>query len=66
MLTERDKLDQLEWARMQGEEKGLEKGMQEGIEKGKTEAARNLKALGVDIDTIAKATGLDKAVIEAM
>ena len=47
-------------------EKGLEQGMKEGIEKGKTEDARNFKALGVDIDTIAKATGLDKAVVEAL
>ena len=66
MLTERDKLDQLEWARMQGEEKGREEGKAEGKAEGKTEDARNLKALGVDIDTIAKATGLDKAVIEAL
>gem|GEM_PF-6447271 len=58
MLTERDKLDQLEWARMQGEEKG--------IAEGKAEAARNLKALGVDIDTIVKATGLDRSVVEAL
>ena len=62
MLTERDKLDQLEWARMQGEEKGIEKGKAEG----KSEAARNLKALGLDIDTIVKATGLDRSVVEAL
>jgi len=47
---------------MQGEEKGIAEGKAEG----KSEAARNLKALGVDIDTIVKATGLDRSVVEAL
>lgn len=45
-----------------GREEGLEQGIEQGLERGRTEAiletARKLKELGVDIPTIAQATGL--------
>jgi predicted transposase/invertase (TIGR01784 family) len=48
--------------RLEGLAEGMQKGMEKGMEKGKAEAtlqnARNLKELGVAIDTISKATGL--------
>ena len=52
----------LEKGRAEGEAIGLEKGEAIGLEKGKKlekiETARNLKRLGVPIETIATATGL--------
>jgi len=54
----------------EGMEKGIEKGMEKGIEKGRAEGiietARNLLALGVDIETVSKATGLDIGEIETL
>ena len=45
-------------------EEGREEGRKEGIIEGKEEArlkiAKNMKALGIDIDTIIKSTGLSK------
>ena len=38
----------------------IEEGRQEGREEEKLEIAKNMKSLGIDIDTIAKATGLSK------
>ena len=35
-----------------------EKGMQEGIQQGVLQTARNMKNIGIDVETIAKATGL--------
>ena len=39
-------------------------GHEEGREEAKMKTAKNLKQLGVDVETIAKATGLSKDVIE--
>ena len=49
-----------------GMAKGIEKGIAKGMEKGKIAVALNLKQLGVDIDTIAKASGLSKEEIEKL
>ena len=56
----------------EGMEKGIEKGMEKGIEKGRAEGkaegiiemARNFLALGVDVETISKATGMKPDEIE--
>ncbi len=52
-------------------QEGLEEGIKEGIKEGKDGKAEgmkamamNLKSLGVDIDTISKASGLSKEEIE--
>ena len=54
----------------QGRAEGLAQGMAQGMAKGreeeKRELAANLKALGVDTATIAKASGLTPADIEAL
>lgn len=42
----------------EGHEEGLEEGREEGREEGLLEAARNLKSLGLDDETILKATGI--------
>lgn len=43
-----------------GIEQGIEQGIEKGIEKGKLETARRFLELGVDIETIEKATGLSE------
>ena len=42
-----------------GVEQGFQQGLQQGVERGKIETARELKALGIDLETIAKCTGID-------
>ena len=43
---------------------GMQKGEQIGMLKGKLETAANLLAIGIDIKTIAKATGLTEKEIK--
>ena len=50
----------------QGLEKGLEKGLKEGIKEGELKVARNLKSLGMSLETITQATGLSAEEIEAL
>ena len=47
-------------------EEAEKRGRAEGREEAKMATARNLKQLGVDVETIAKATGLSKDVIEKL
>ena len=42
----------------EGLEQGLKKGMEQGLEQGKLQIARNLKSLGIDVQTIQQSTGL--------
>lgn len=61
-----------------GMRKGIEKGIKKGIEKGRAEGreegiaegrlsvARNLKQMGLDAASIAKATGLDAEAVERL
>ena len=51
---------------VEGRAEGLKEGKTEGQIEGKTETARNLKKLGVDRDTISKATGLPIETIEKL
>jgi predicted transposase/invertase (TIGR01784 family) len=46
--------------------KGVKQGVEQGSADAKREAARNFKKLGVSVDTICKATGLDEATVEAL
>jgi predicted transposase/invertase (TIGR01784 family) len=39
-------------------EEGREEGIEEGVAKGKAEIAKNLKTMGIDVNTIAKSTGI--------
>ena len=56
--------------REEGRAEGIAEGRAEGLEQGHVEAkiemANKLKALGVDIDTIVKATGLDRETVEKL
>jgi hypothetical protein len=47
-------------------EEGMEKGMEKGLERGRRETAKNLKAMGLSVDQIAAATGLDPGVVKAL
>ena len=48
----------------EGHAKGLAEGLAEGHAEAKIEMAIKFKALGVDIDTIVQATGLDRDTVE--
>ena len=48
----------------EGHARGHAEGHAEGLAEAKIEMAIKLKALGVDIDTIVQATGLDRETVE--
>lgn len=50
----------------QGIEQGIEKGIEKGMEEEKIEIARNLKAMGLNVDVIQKATGLTSEAIKEL
>ena len=58
MTTERDRLNQLDYA--------MEKGMEKGREEGREEVARNLLKMSMPVADIAKATGLSEDQILAL
>lgn len=78
MLTELDLKYVKEYAAQVGHEEGLQKGLQEGRQKGlqegrkegrkesSLEIAKNLKTEGLDVNIIAKCTGLSVQEIEAL
>ncbi len=69
-----DEVSMIEGAREEGLKKGLEEGIQKGIEEGikegeaesKRKIAINMLALGLDQDTIIKATGLTLSELEEL
>ena len=65
-----DYLNIINTAAEDAEKRGLEKGRAEGLAEGRAEAqhemARKFKSLGVAIETIVEATGLDRETVEAM
>lgn len=50
----------------QGLEQGLEKGFADGVEKSKTEIARNMFSMGMDLKVISSATGLSTQEIKRL
>jgi predicted transposase YdaD len=50
----------------EGREQGREQGLEQGLEQGRRETAKNLKAMGLSVDRIAAATGLDPELINAL
>ena len=59
-------LDPKDDMRNKGEQIGIRKGRKEGEQRKAIETAKNLKELGIDIDKIAKATGLSIEEIKAL
>jgi len=49
-----------------GEERGEKRGEKRGIKKKAIETAKNLLAMGIDVDKIAKATGIKKEEVEKL
>ncbi|MBQ8838603.1 MAG: hypothetical protein IJ005_04715 [Bacteroidales bacterium] len=66
MYDEKRRNGELAAARNDGRAEGREEGRAEGHAEAKTEMANKLKALGVDIDTIVQATGLDREIVEKL
>ena len=68
--TLRDKISALNEAERKGIQKGMKEGMQKGIEKGAKEKAfeiaKSMINIGLDNETISKATGLDLSEIEKL
>ena len=64
MYDEKRRNGELAAAREDGIAEGLAQGHAKGHAEAKIEMAIKLKALGVDIDTIVQATGLDRETIE--
>ena len=66
----RDQLAVMEFERnkglVEGRAEGLAEGRAEGLSEGKESVARNLKRMGMDVETIVKVTGLDPDVIEGL
>ena len=63
-VIERDRTSELHYAQGKGLKEGLKEGLKKGLQQGtlqaKREDARNFKALGVPVQTIAQATGLSE------
>ena len=62
MMTERDRINSINYARQEGREEGERKGREEGREEGELKKQREIalafKAKGVDVGMIAACTGL--------
>ena len=58
MTTERDLKNQFEYARKVAIAEGMAEGRAEGMALAHVVVAKNMLAMGLDVDTISKATGL--------
>lgn len=65
-MAERDYENTISYAEEKGEKKGKKEGKKEGRKEGIIEIANNLKTQGIDIQQIAKATGLKIEEIEKL
>ena len=61
-----DYLNIINTATEDAEKRGLEKGLAEGRAEAQREMASKFKSLGVAIETIVEATGLDRETVEAL
>ena len=78
MTTERDLRNQMAYARKEAIEEGLaegrEKGLAEGLERGLKEGsrekamdiARNLKRMGMSVEDIVEAVGLEADIVQGL
>jgi predicted transposase/invertase (TIGR01784 family) len=71
LAESREKFQWDQWGREKhqysmGREEGLEEGLTKGMERGRRETAKRLRAMGLPVDQIAAATGLDPEVIDAL
>ncbi len=61
-MTERDRINSINYARWEG----VQEGKAEGMQQKQNEIARAFKARGIDVETIAACTGLSVEEIEAL
>ena len=78
MMTERDRINSINYAREEGEQAGLQKGLQKGREEGLQEGERkgreeerlsnavNFLRAGVPAETVANATGLSLDTVQGL
>ena len=72
MMTERDRINSINYARQEGEQAGLQKGLQKGLKEGDRKGreeerlsnAVNFLRVGVPAETVAKATGLSLETVQ--
>lgn len=58
--------DMYDTAKTEGHAEGLAEGLAKGLAKGVTKVAQNMIAIGIDDDTIQKATGLNKTELQQL
>ena len=66
MMTERDRINSINYARWEGVQEGRAEGIKEGRQQTQREIAVALKAKGIDGETIASCTGLSVHDVEAL
>ncbi|MBQ9267001.1 MAG: Rpn family recombination-promoting nuclease/putative transposase [Clostridia bacterium] len=66
MATEKGMQEGLEKGMEKGMQKGMQKGLAEGEKNKQLEIAKKMKEMQIDVDTIVKATGLEKEEIEKL
>ena len=63
MTTERDLRNQMAYARKEAIEEGLERGLKEGSREKAMDIARNLKRMGMSVEDIVEAVGLEADIV---
>ncbi len=63
---ERGRQKGLKEGQAEGLREGREEGLKEGVQQGKAQIAQSMLREGLDVDLIARVTGLDRAVIEKL
>ena len=70
MTTERDLRNQMAYARKEAIEEGLAEGLERGLKEGSRERAmdiaRNLKRMGMSVEDIVEAVGLEADIVQGI
>jgi predicted transposase/invertase (TIGR01784 family) len=66
MMTERDRINSINYARQEGREEGLQEGELKGREEERLSNAVNFLRVGVPAETVTKATGLSLETVQGL
>ena len=66
MMTERDRINSINYARWEGVQEGKAEGLKEGRQQTQREIAMAMKVKGLDAETIISCTGLSVQEVEAL
>ena len=66
MMTERDRINSINYARWEGVQEGIQESIQKGMRQKQDEIAKAFKARGIDVETIAACTGLSVEEVNAL